>query len=195
MSSATFTIAAKSAVVNAVINALPVYSNEELQADVKAVIDADIAKHAPAQIADLWADPSMHKWLSISSNNVGYALGHSILKCRDDDFRHYSSAAEVEKPSPHNLSPASLKKLTALCKRYTDDTERLDEMRAKLTSAFANIKKLSQFKETYPELVQYLPPEVKRPAMLPAVINVMADLAALGWKPPVEAELEEAVAA
>lgn len=193
MSKTPFLKATKAQVIAAVIKDVPVMSSDEIRKEAQKLIDADVMTYAPPEVAYLWAN-KMRSWLTAGNPNLGQHLGHAYLRERfNQDV--WGGGINFEMPGKHVTSKSCNDKLLKLVKRYNADTEKLEQMRSKLVSALHPIRTVEGFEERFPELKQYLPKSVATPAMLPAVVNVMDDLVALGWPAPRTEEVAEEVAA
>jgi len=64
---------------------------------------------------------------------------------------------------------------------YEKEEQERDGMRLKLIAAFGGINTLNQALTAFPEFKKYYPTEAQPTKNLPALANVMTDLAKLGW--------------
>lgn len=65
--------------------------------------------------------------------------------------------------------------------RFTQLRERKNEVRETLTQALAGVTTFKQFRETFPDLASYLPPEEEQTRNLPMRTDVMSKLRNSGW--------------
>ena len=68
-----------------------------------------------------------------------------------------------------------------LCKKYKAEDEAYNDARRALKGAIESCSTLKQLNDRLPEFKKYFPTAEKPAANLPALANVVADLAKLGW--------------
>lgn len=163
--------------------------NETFQKRVTEIIDAAVADGAPVEVAQMWADQyRLREHLNINSGSIAYMVkvpkGMStwdIMKTRP------FSSCNTSRPYCCNELPKShAKKLQAVFDECWAEVLSIEEIENKLKSALAGIRTRKQFIAAFPELEKYAPEEVKPSPMLPALTNVVSDLAKLGWPKTVE---------
>ena len=71
--------------------------------------------------------------------------------------------------------------LEKLVQPYKDADAAYSKAEASLTNAIKGCRTLAQLKKIFPEFEKYLPTEQQPTKNLPALANVVADLAKLGW--------------
>lgn len=170
----------KQAIVSSVIADIPRPALTGLEEKLQAIVDADIAKHAPPELAAMWAKKEMREWLTWEAYQAGRLtktpVHHSEL------VAHVSTVQKGKwSGSPRKLSEAAQEQYDKLYTAAAQEHEAVQQVRVKLQGSLESIRTRKQFVAAYPELEKYAPTEAARSAMLPALANVVADLSKLGW--------------
>lgn len=152
--------------VRAVMDDIPKIDYME---QVRAIVLEDSIKQLPTKLQDAARDEKCKSFLEMTSY-YGRDFGNSFSA-----FGHrYSSFAP---------SKDAMKRIDELTRLYMAQKAKRDAVEAKLTATIQACSTLKVAIERLPEFVTYLP-EDRSPApgaYLPAVANLVSDLATLGW--------------
>lgn len=186
------TKAIKEEIVHDVIRDVPrLHSDKEtFQKRVTAIIDAAVADSAPVEVAQMWADKHrLRKHLNINSGSLAYMIKPPKgMSTWDVSQRSPFTSCDTSRPNCCNDLPKSYAmQLQAVFDECWSEVLSIEEIENKIKSALAGIRTRKQFIAAFPELEKYAPEEAKPSSMLPALTNVVSDLAKLGWPKTVEA--------
>ena len=173
----------KQAIVKAVIADVP-RAHKDLSERAQKIVDADVQKYAPKEIAVIAKDPTLSCYLSYGSSNIGY---YATNPRHDTDFA-YTHLSVLAK---HSVSDGCRAAIRELIESAREESKAIKAASDALAGAIFSIRTVKAFVNQFPELAKYAPAEPTTGTNLPAIANVMADLSKLGW--PKGKEVAEAV--
>jgi hypothetical protein len=181
------TKAMKEEIVAQVIRDVPrqLTDGHTFQKAVTAIIESNVANQLPPEVYPIWADKKLRVHLSLVNGSIIYMLNRSGIVGWND--RPYSGCDTSRPAACSDLLPKFKKQLQELFDKTEAERVVIEAAKSRLTSALAGIRTRKQFIAAFPELEKYAPEEVKPSPMLPALTNVVSDLAKLGWPKTVEA--------
>lgn len=163
----------KEAIVAAVIADIP-RARKDPPGDAQKIMDADIAKFAPKEIAALWKDKALACYLDIGNDPISYFAINQRYSAK-----LYS--VQVRFPRKHTMSDAGKEAMKALYDELIGEAGAIAAAETALANSIAGLRTRKAFVAMFPELEKYAPPEPAMGTNLPAIANVMADLTKLGW--------------
>lgn len=167
----------RQAFVKAVMADIP---KEDYREQARKVLLQDSIEALPKKLQDAARDPTCKDYLE-TGNYYLQAFNNSFTVYDKRWSGHYTASATAKK------------KLDELCSLHVAQKEKLDAVEQKLVASIEACTTLKMAKERLPEFEKYLPQDrtPEKGAYLPAVANLVADLATLGWpkdKEPTKAE-------
>lgn len=178
----------KQAIVAAVIADVP-RTRKDPSGDAQKIMDADIAKYAPKEIAAVWKDKALACYLDLDGDPIAAIateLKGTPRYC--GPLQH----VQVRYPRLHVVSAAGKEQFNALFAEMLEEAQAVKAASTALANAIFGIRTVKAFVNQFPELAKYAPAEPTMGTNLPAIANVMAGLATLGW--PKGKEVVEVVA-
>lgn len=166
----------RQAFVKAVMADIP---KEDYREQARALILEDSIQALPKKLQDAARDPACKDYLETGS-------------CYRQAFANSFTVYDRRWNGRYTPSATALKKLTELETLHKAQEKKLDDVEVKLTASIEACSTLKVAKERLPEFEKYLPEDrtPEKGAYLPAVANLVADLATLGW--PKDAKKDEA---
>lgn len=164
----------KQAFVSAVMNDVP---QHDFSADYETLIKADMLATAHPKVKAVLEDKETSHIL-FAYNSVAPAclqVGNSYFYPRTVGI---SSVAAYHSYKPSDAAKAASGELMRLAIEQHLAREKL---RADVTSVIGSCTTLKQAHERLPEFTKYLPEELEKSTMLPAIANLAADLMKAGW--------------
>lgn len=157
----------RQAFVKAVMADIP---KEDYREQVRKLLLEDSIEALPKKLQDAARDPACKDYLE-TGNHYRQAFSNSFTVF---DKRWSSS---------YTPSATAKQKLTELEKLHTAQKDKLDAVEEKLRASIEACTTLKMAKERLPEFEKYLPIDrtPEKGTYLPAVANLVADLATLGW--------------
>lgn len=155
----------REAFVSAVMNDVPKVSYEE--AYIKLIND-DMLATADKKVVAILQDKILRNL--ILSGHSTYCIGSrwgAGLSCVT--YAGYVPSAKTKA------------EVDALLEKLQNQDKTKDEVRAKVYAAISGCSTVKVALERLPEFAKYLPVEAEKGTMLPAIINLAADLAKMGW--------------
>jgi len=155
----------RQAFVSAVLLDIP---EVDYRAQFQKLIEEDMLVTAPPKIAAVLKDKELRHYLI-----NGYSSFHP--------GGYYSALGGVSVYRDYKPSiPASLKieELQALGKAQKESREAIE---AQISGVIKSCTTLKSAQDRLPEFVKYLPEEDAKGTMLPAIANLAAELAKMGW--------------
>lgn len=162
----------KEAIVDWVVADIPRVHSLKLEERVQKMIDDDIVKNAPPELAAIYKNPKLRMHLNINGTNMGYLTTSGKYV---NDLPYGRTIAR------HDLSAECKEGLQQLADSAIAEIQAIETARQSLANSLGGIRTLKQFLEAYPELKKYAPQEQGKTSNLPAIANVMTDLMQLGW--------------
>lgn len=147
----------KQAIVRAIMADVPEVDKDKR----RATIQAEVVK---------LMSPAVHKVY----NTVPFALRKQHI----GDLVYNGTNWDARDIVAGDVSEADIKKV---CLPYKEEDTKRHDAYAALTGAVEACSTLKQLKERLPEFEKYYPTEAQPTKNLPALANVVADLARLGW--------------
>ena len=138
----------------------------DFQAQFEAAVRADNLKVVPAKIAEVLRDT---------------ALSHFVLTGMQTYGRWESGVSSVAVSAGYVPTEAGKAELDGIVAAAADFAAARHEMESKLRGTIYACSTLKVALERLPEFAKYLPTEVGRTLMLPAIANLTAELIRMGW--------------
>jgi hypothetical protein len=153
----------REAFVRAAMDDVP---KEDYQAKIHKLIQDDAISKLPPKIKAIAQDKELRHFLKTESH---YIQGYHISNVR------------VMHPE-YVRSPNVNTQVEALLVDFSNQTERMNSLKIKLTAAADAVTTRKALVDLLPEFEKYLPAdESKAVASLPAVANVLSDFVKAGW--------------
>jgi hypothetical protein len=167
----------KQAIVMAVMADVP-RARKDPSGDAQKIMDADIAKHAPKEVAAIWKNKELACYLDLDSDPIA-----AIATDLKDSPRYHGPLQHVQVRFPrlHTASAKCVEQFNTLFAEMLGEAQAVEAASAALTGAIYGIRTVKAFVAQFPELAKYAPAEPTMGTNLPAIANVMADLSKLGW--------------
>lgn len=163
----------KQAIVAAVVADVP-REYKDFYERAQKIVDADVQKYAPKEIAAIAKNPALACYLSYGSSHIGYFATDPGY---DPDFGY----THLSKPCKHDLSDSGKAAIRELLELARVEIRAVRAASDALAGAIFGIRTVKAFVTQFPELAKYAPDEPTMGTNLPAIANVMAGLATLGW--------------
>lgn len=141
---------------------------------LQAVVDKAIIGRGPKIIGPLWKDKELGKYLSRSSTSARYLLSPG-------DNRYIPDLPYISILYGHVIDDQAKAEITSIIDDHLEEQKLRDDAEWALRGAVAGIRTRKQFIEQFPELEKYAPSVVTANRSVPAIANVMASLAKVGW--------------
>lgn len=153
----------KDAFVTAVVQDIPQIDYKE---QVRALIYEDSIAQLPVKLQPIARDKTLSHYLETGTY-----------------WRTSFGSIRVFEPRGGNFTPSKevQRKADELCTLHSEQETRLTEARGKLRGAIEACTTLKSALERLPEFETYLPKQREKTTYLPAIANLCADLATLGW--------------
>lgn len=167
----------RQAFVKAVMADIPM---EDYREQARALILEDSIQALPKKLQDAARDPACKDYLETGS-------------CYRQAFAGSFTVYDKRWNGRYTPSATAMQKLTELETLHRAQEKKLDDVEAKLTASIEACSTLKVAKERLPEFEKYLPQDrtPEKGTYLPAVANLVADLATLGWPKDKVAPKEE----
>lgn len=171
---------------------IPMPKLQGLEKAAQAIIDQDIAQHAPAPIASAWSKRDTRVYLASSTPSIfGRTWGDydDTPRIYDLDIKHGDGIIKaVSSPcvttiNAHGLSPISLAEIAMIKKEFYAEWAAVNEAVIAMVGLLNSFKTVESLVSTHPEFAPYAP--ASTPKSYPvALTGVVESLKALGWPQP-----------
>ena len=154
----------REAFVRSVMNDVPQIDYAE---QIRAVLIEDAVNSLPPLIQKAWRDPILKEYICDF-----YSYGHGRPSANLPGLQRHFVQTEANK-----------KKLDDLVSLKAQQERQRSDLEAKVTAAINACSTRKQAVERMPEFEKYLPPAIgdTQSKYLPAIANLVSDLAAAGW--------------
>lgn len=159
--------------IEAVMSELPCIDYLQL---IEDVMQKDFYEGFPPEIKAIWDNPKLQKeFLPVSS---GYQAANKHYMNENTSGHVYVYCGKTQA-----LSEKAKLQVSRLREEWTQQAEKREGLREKLSSVVKGVKTTQRLYEVLPEFEHHIPKEKEPTTMLPIASDVVATFMKAGWKP------------